>query len=283
MIITASVTPPHESCKDMVVETTGTFSPPPEVIDCPDPYCGRLIHPLRVAAKTKDAKEILARAAVARYRSVHPELTSPEPNSSHVQAALSDLAVTGPVRLRLLPRSRPGRGGYQSAGEVEAGRGLPRPSGRRSRPERCDQEGAGSRLQGGLGAPRACEPPQSGARSSGLDRCHRRGRSAAPAGERRVGALSPVRPDRAGRHHARSPPDSWSRPGSFRTSTRSSSTRCLRRPRRAPGRPRILRSARSHPSPETSFSSSTATARRPKRRCRWSVRSSSRPRTEDGR
>ena len=95
MIITASVTPPHESCKDMVVETTGTFSPPPEVIDCPDPYCGRLIHPLRVAAKTKDAKDILARAAVARYRSVHPELTSPEPNSSHIQAALSDLAVTG--------------------------------------------------------------------------------------------------------------------------------------------------------------------------------------------
>ena len=95
MIITESVTPPHESCEDLVVETTGTFSPPPEVIDCPDPYCGRLIHPLRVAAKTKDAKEILARAAVARYRSVHPELTSPEPNSSHVQAALSDLAVTG--------------------------------------------------------------------------------------------------------------------------------------------------------------------------------------------
>ena len=95
MIITESVTPPHESCEDLVVETTGTFSPPPEVIDCPDPYCGRLIHPLRVAAKTKDAKEILARAAVARYRSVHPELTSPEPNSSHIQAALSDLAVTG--------------------------------------------------------------------------------------------------------------------------------------------------------------------------------------------
>lgn len=95
MIITESVTPPHESCENLVVETTGTFSPPPEVIDCPDPYCGRLIRPLRIAAQTKDAKEILARGAVARYRSVHAELTSPEPNSSRIQDALSDLAVTG--------------------------------------------------------------------------------------------------------------------------------------------------------------------------------------------
>lgn len=95
MIITGSVAPPEESCEDLVVETTGTFSPPPDVIDCPDPYCGRLISPLRVAARTKDAREILARAAVARYRSLHPELTSPEPNSSAVQDALCDLAVTG--------------------------------------------------------------------------------------------------------------------------------------------------------------------------------------------
>jgi pimeloyl-ACP methyl ester carboxylesterase len=95
MIITESVTPPDESCEDLVVETTGTFSPPPEVIDCPDPYCGRLIRPLRIAARTKDAKEILARAAVARYRDRHQELTSPEPNSWDIQDALSDLAVTG--------------------------------------------------------------------------------------------------------------------------------------------------------------------------------------------
>jgi pimeloyl-ACP methyl ester carboxylesterase len=95
MIITASVTPPDESCEDMVVETTGSFSPPAEVIDCPDPFCGRLIHPLRVAARTKDAQEILARAAVARYRDRHIELTSPEPNLWRIQDALSDLAVTG--------------------------------------------------------------------------------------------------------------------------------------------------------------------------------------------
>jgi len=95
MIITDSVTPPHESCEDMVVEATGTFSPPPAVIDCPDPYCGRLIDPLRVAARTQKAQEILARAAVARYRDRHTELTSPEPNSSAIQDALSDLAVTG--------------------------------------------------------------------------------------------------------------------------------------------------------------------------------------------
>jgi pimeloyl-ACP methyl ester carboxylesterase len=95
MIITGSVTPPVESCEDQIVETTGTCSPPAEVIDCPDPYCGRLIHPLRVAAKQKDAKEILARAAVARYTDAHPELTSSEPNSPAIQDALSDLAVTG--------------------------------------------------------------------------------------------------------------------------------------------------------------------------------------------
>ena len=95
MIITGSVTPPDESCEDLVVETTGTCSPPAAVIDCPDPYCGRLIRPLRLAAKQKDAKDILARAAVARYRHRHQQLTSPEPNSRVIQDALSDLAVTG--------------------------------------------------------------------------------------------------------------------------------------------------------------------------------------------
>jgi pimeloyl-ACP methyl ester carboxylesterase len=95
MIITESVTPFYESCKDLGVETTGTFPPPPAVIDCPDPFCGRLVRPLRIAARTKDAKEILARAAVARYRDRHHELTSPEPNSWVIQDALTDLAVTG--------------------------------------------------------------------------------------------------------------------------------------------------------------------------------------------
>src|SRR5262245_48565389 len=96
MIVPDSVTAPDESCKAAVVETTGTFSPPAAVIDCPDPYCGRLIQPLRVAARTKDAREILARSAVGRYRDRHyNELTSPEPNSLEIQNALSDLAVTG--------------------------------------------------------------------------------------------------------------------------------------------------------------------------------------------
>lgn len=100
MIITESVTPPDESCQNLVVETTGTFSPPPEVIDCPDPYCGRLIRPLRVAARTKNAQEILARAAVPRYRDRHSnELTSPEPNSWKIQDALSDLEVGDELRL----------------------------------------------------------------------------------------------------------------------------------------------------------------------------------------
>ena len=96
MIITDSVTAPHESCTDAVVATTKIQEPPAEVVDCPDPYCGRLIQPLRVAARTKDAKEILARSAVGRYRDRHyNELTSPEPNSLEIQNALSDLAVTG--------------------------------------------------------------------------------------------------------------------------------------------------------------------------------------------
>jgi hypothetical protein len=95
LIITDSVTPPKESCEDLVVEATDGFTPPAELIDCPDPFCGRLIHVLRVAARTKDAKEILARAALARYRGMHTDLTSSEPNSTAVQDALSDLAVTG--------------------------------------------------------------------------------------------------------------------------------------------------------------------------------------------
>ncbi len=98
MIITESVTPPDESCEDRVVETTGTFSPPPELVDCPDPYCGRLIRPLRVAAQTKDATDILARAAVARYQDRHPNELGPVVMSAQpkaIQDALSDLAVTG--------------------------------------------------------------------------------------------------------------------------------------------------------------------------------------------
>ena len=62
-----------------------------------------------------------------------------------------------------------------------------------------------ARLQGGLGAPRTGQPPQRRARGSRLDRRHRRGRPAAPPGKRRVGALSAVRPDRAGRHHPGDP------------------------------------------------------------------------------
>ena len=96
MIITHSVRPPDEPCEGVVVEATGTFAPPPEVIDCPDPYCGRLIHQLRVAAQTKKADEILARGAVARYTDKHDnELTTTELHSLAIQDALSDLAVTG--------------------------------------------------------------------------------------------------------------------------------------------------------------------------------------------
>ena len=95
LVITASVSAPDEPCENVVVQTTATFSAPSELVDCPDPFCGRLIHSLRVAARTKDAKEMLARAAVARYRDVHTDLPSAEPNSLAVQNALCDLAVTG--------------------------------------------------------------------------------------------------------------------------------------------------------------------------------------------
>ena len=69
MIITESVTPPDEFCEDRVEETTRSFSPPPEIIDCPDPYCGRLIGPLRVAARTKDAGRF---SPVPRSRATGP-------------------------------------------------------------------------------------------------------------------------------------------------------------------------------------------------------------------
>ena len=95
LVITPSVTAPEESCENVVVETTAAFSAPSELVDCPDPYCGRLISPLRAAAKTRDAQDILARAAVARYRDMHTDLVSSEPNSLAFQDALSDLAVTG--------------------------------------------------------------------------------------------------------------------------------------------------------------------------------------------
>ena len=259
---------------------------PQQVIDCPDPYCGRLIHPLRIAAKTKDAKEILARAAVARYRARAPRVG--ESRAEFVARPGRTLRSRRhrPVRLRLLPRARPGRGGSQRAGEVEAGRGLPRASGRRHPLERRDQEDARACLQGGLGAPGTGQPPPRGARRSRLDRCHRRGRSAAPAGERRLGAFSAVRPDRAGRHHpghpghhpipGRVPPV----PGRVSGQAQGGASAD---PDERGGAPGLLRSARSHPSPETSSSSSTATAPRPKRRCRWSGRSSSRRTTEGGR
>jgi len=103
MIITHSVRPPDEPCEGVVVEATGTFAPPPEVIDCPDPYCGRLIQQLRAAAKDSPrdttpeskAQRILVAAATARYMGKHTELPNPEQNSLAIQDALSDLAVTG--------------------------------------------------------------------------------------------------------------------------------------------------------------------------------------------
>ena len=284
MIITDSVTPPDEPCEDVVVETTGTFSAPPEVVDCPDPYCGRLIQPLRLAARQKDAKEILARAAVARYRDTHNELTSPEPNSWVIQDALSDLAVTG----------RSAYASFRALGPVEADLSAR----------------AKSKLAAAYPTHQVVDADLSDAIKKTLERAHKvawalRGPVSHRSAERdALGWIAVTAED--------DPPDRPVNVGSalfpqynltvqvgnpvipvttrFVVASRQFQdeypVELEKVPPQTPtsaGAPRILRSARSRPSAETSFSSSTATARRPKRRCRWSGRSSSRRRTEDGR
>lgn len=117
--ITQAVRPAQEPCDDRL---TGYPPAPPEMLDCAvrscvtncmDPDCRRLIEPLRQAARTRDASEILVRAALEYYVLQHPELrpsyTPPLafPSGSFAQA-LADLAVTGQAAYgtfrRLSPR-----------------------------------------------------------------------------------------------------------------------------------------------------------------------------------
>lgn len=93
--ITAPVQPPVESCEGRVLKVTGSFDAPAALIDCPDPDCGRLIQPLRQAAKPRDAKELLIRAAFERYVFLHPAIRPFVPASVELATALADLAVTG--------------------------------------------------------------------------------------------------------------------------------------------------------------------------------------------
>ena len=273
MIITESVTPPDESCEDLVVETTGTFSPPPEVIDCPDPYCGRLIRPLRVAARTKDAKEILARAAVARYRARHSnELTSPEPNSWEIQDALSDLAVTG----------RSAYASFRALAPVEADLGAL----------------VKSKLAAVYPTHQIVDADLSDAIKKTLERAYKaawalRGQVSHRRAERdSLDWIAVTAED--------DPPDRPVNVGSAlfpqydltvqvgTTPVTPVTTRFVVVSRQFQDEyPVMLKEVPPQraipPISGDVFSSSTVTARRPKRRCRWSGRSSSRRRTEDGR
>jgi alpha-beta hydrolase superfamily lysophospholipase len=127
--VTNPVQPPDEGCDDRLIgyfdaprevldctfrgcahlcshpdcATLGFFDPNPQVdcnigscfMDCTDANCGRLIPRLRAAAGTRDAKEILIRAALEYYLLLHSDLRPNEPPSRAVAQALADLAVTG--------------------------------------------------------------------------------------------------------------------------------------------------------------------------------------------
>jgi hypothetical protein len=88
LVITQPVKPAQEAC---TADFTGFFKAPPELLDCAvrscltnclDPNCARVIQPLRQAAQTRDASEILVRAAFEYYVLKHPELRPPFPNST---------------------------------------------------------------------------------------------------------------------------------------------------------------------------------------------------------
>lgn len=109
MRLTAAIDPPAEPCADRVSEATGFFDAPATLIDCPDPYCGRLIAPLRLAAQTKDAKEILVLAAFERYVSQHPQLWAVyRRGPDELSMALADLSVTGQEAYLSFSRLAPG-------------------------------------------------------------------------------------------------------------------------------------------------------------------------------
>lgn len=108
--ITDSVQPPPESCK-----VDPAHQAPAQLVDCLDllcyatcvptrgdcrslctvRLCGRLIPSLRAAAQTRDAEEILVRAALDYYVLERPELLPIHRASPLVAQALADLAVTG--------------------------------------------------------------------------------------------------------------------------------------------------------------------------------------------
>jgi pimeloyl-ACP methyl ester carboxylesterase len=100
--ITDQVQAAVESCTPA---TAGYFQAPPDLLDCTvrppcitnclDPNCARLVPGLRSAAQTRDAREILVRAALEYYVLRRPELGPLYSASPRVAQALADLAVTG--------------------------------------------------------------------------------------------------------------------------------------------------------------------------------------------
>jgi pimeloyl-ACP methyl ester carboxylesterase len=80
---------------------------PSALLDCNDPNCGRLIPALRSAAQTRDAQEILVRAAFEYYALRRPELGGVYSASLPVAQALADLAVTGGAAYETFRRLAP--------------------------------------------------------------------------------------------------------------------------------------------------------------------------------
>jgi len=92
------IDPPDEPCGGKDALPVVWFAAPSQFVQAPLPGLpsseARLIEGLREAARTKDAKEILARAAVVYYFAAHP-LAPGLPESVALGNALADLAVTG--------------------------------------------------------------------------------------------------------------------------------------------------------------------------------------------
>jgi pimeloyl-ACP methyl ester carboxylesterase len=117
VVITDPVEAPVEPCR---VDLPRHFLPPPALLDCDprldapastlvqDPNCARLIAGLRGAAQSRDATEILVRAALEYYVLRRPELGPLHSADPLVAQALADLAVTGQAAYESFRRLAPG-------------------------------------------------------------------------------------------------------------------------------------------------------------------------------
>lgn len=104
MELTPAIQPPYESCTETELPP-GYFDPPPWLVETAFEF--RLIEPLRWAAKTLDPDRILAYAAAAFYRALHPTTNSTPHADEELGNALADLAVTGRVAYTMFQNLTP--------------------------------------------------------------------------------------------------------------------------------------------------------------------------------